>query len=270
MAGEDSSQTTAAYVLLGSVTPNARTSFLNIGAVKGYYIYVTGTAAVRVMYSDTTISSGVGNTSDHYVAQYTIGSNDYAVLTKKFAPYVRFQAVGAYNAQTGVTPFASVKYITITPGTTSIGTVTLGAGTAIIGNIGNTVVGTADAALLAGQVLQPTSPTASLLSGYLSLSETGRSINSGDTALALTSLAGSATGVFWAEFSTLGGPSCTGVYYDMHQNATAPLYYHYLAASATAIVYDHQAAGQHLHLVAPTGATCTCKVAIGKRTVQAP
>lgn len=114
----------------------------------------------------------------------------------------------------------------------------------------------------------PTSPTASLLSAYLTVSDTVRTVSSSDVPLALTSLAGSATGMYRFEISTLG--PCAGLYWGSNGVNAAPPAYHYAAASATALADVDLAAGEHLHLLRGSGADCTTKVVIKKRTPQAP
>ena len=123
-------------------------------------------------------------------------------------------------------------------------------------------------AATAGAAANPTSPTASLLSAYLTVSDTVRTVSSSDIPLAITSLAGSATGMYRFEFSTLG--PCAGVYWATNQTNAAPPVYHYAAASATALADVDLASGEHLHFLRGSASDCTTKIVIKKRTAQAP
>src|SRR5689334_23156094 len=77
-AGYASVQAAITYTGLGSVTGGAKTSYLDAQGVIGFFIHVTGTTPVRVMFSETTITA---SPSDQYTAMYTISQNNYAVVS---------------------------------------------------------------------------------------------------------------------------------------------------------------------------------------------
>ena len=104
-----------------------------------------------------------------------------------------------------------------------------------------------------------TSPNFTVESGYLNKFEGTTTATSSDAAVNLSSLAAVSNFPLSILFSTLG--PCTGVYWNFNTNPSGITAYHFLAASATAILRDNLKSGSILH-VKRAGAT-DCTVSIG-------
>lgn len=234
---------------MNKVTPGVKSATINTAGAMGYFVHVTSPANVAAA-----PVLGVEFSSDEFngfVEGYRlVGGGSMCI-----PPLNRYMRFVNRSGPQGVTPTGAYSAISITVNYI-IGRVV--ASTTDAGMAGSLTTVAADLATVKADLASVKLNTGA----YLTVSTAAKTAITTDSVVNVSAMAGTSTGPFWLQFSTLGADS---LLWAVDNVAAAPDSYHLLSLSNTPIVLEPLAPGELLHLKTSGTGSATVKVTIKKK-----